>query len=156
VLPSSPGTPEALTVWDSSVLIPLILPRSKSTAIFSRLAAAGWVVAATPSIITEAREKLKTKEPLRKWLGLSDEDIAEFVDHILPALVRMYPGAMTAVGAVPADPDDDKVVAAAVESQSKYIVSEDHHLLSLRTYDGIRILSRDKFGVELDRLGVPK
>jgi predicted nucleic acid-binding protein len=88
-------------------------------------------------------------------LGLSDEDIAEFVDRVLPALVRIYPGTVTAVGAVAADPDDDAVVAAALESRARYIVSEDQHLVSLGNYEGIRVLSRDDFRDELDRLGVP-
>jgi putative PIN family toxin of toxin-antitoxin system len=144
-----------VTVWDSSVLTPLILPRSKSSALYARLDDAGWLVAATPAILQEVRQKLETKQTLRKWLGMCDHDIAEFVQNVLPALVRMYPGVVTATGAVPADPDDDVVVAAALESQAKYIVSEDRHLVNLRTYAGIQILSRDAFRAELDRLGVP-
>lgn len=143
------------TVWDSSVLIPLILPQSKSAALYSRLDSAGWPVAATPAILKEVREKLQTKPSLQRWLNLTDEDIAQFVDIVLPALVQLYPGIVTAAGAVPADPDDDIIVAAAVESRAKYIVSEDQHLLSLGNYAGIKILSRDAFRDELDRLGIP-
>ncbi|MEX0802241.1 MAG: PIN domain-containing protein, partial [Candidatus Binatia bacterium] len=73
---------------------------------------------------------------------------------VLPALVRLYPGTVTAAGAVPADPDDDIIVAAAVESQAKYIVTEDQHLLRLGNYAGIKILSRDDVRDELDRLRV--
>jgi len=142
-------------VWDSSVLIPLILPRSKSSALLSRLTDAGWFVAATPTILQEVREKLETKPSLRSWLGLDDGDISEFVETVLPALLRMYPGVVNAAGAVPADPDDDAIVAAALESQAKYIVSEDRHLLKLAEYAGVKILSRDGFRDELDRLGVP-
>ena len=142
-------------VWDSSVLIPLILPRSKSTALFSRLTDAGWLIAATPAILQEVREKLETKPSLKSWLGLDDRDISEFVENILPALLRVYPGVVTATGAVPADPDDDMVVAAALESQAKYIVTEDRHLLNLTEFAGIKIVSRDAFREELDRLGVP-
>lgn len=152
---ANPEIPQEVTVWDSNVLIPLILPRSKSTALYSRIDAAGWIVAATPAILGEAREKLQSKPSLRQWLALSDEDIAEFVNNILPSLVRMYPGAITTAGAVPADPDDDMVIAAALESQAKYIVSEDQHLLTLRVHQSIIILSRDEFAMELNRLGVP-
>ena len=144
-----------VTVWDSSALIPLILPQSKSSALYSRLDNAGWIIAATPAILEEVREKLKTKPSLRRWLCLDDEDIAEFVGNVLPALVRIYPGIVVAAGAVPADPDDDVIVAAALESQAKYIISEDQHLLNLGKYAGITIFSRDALRVELDRLGVP-
>jgi predicted nucleic acid-binding protein len=43
------------------------------------------------------------------------------------------PGIQQAVGAVPADPQDDMIVAAALESQAEYIVSEDKHLLALKS-----------------------
>lgn len=141
-------------VWDSSVLIPLILPRSKSTALYQRLDDAGWFIAATPAILGEIKEKLETKASLRKWLNLDDEAIGLFVDDVLPALVRIYPGLVTAIGAIPDDPDDDAVVAAAIESQSNYIVSEDRHLLNLRKYQQIEIFGRDDFQIELSRLGV--
>jgi putative PIN family toxin of toxin-antitoxin system len=144
-----------IVVWDTSVLIPLILPQSKSSALFSRLDNAGWIIAATPAILQEVRQKLQTKPALRKWLALNDADIAEFVDNVLPALVRLYPGTVTAAGAVPADPDDDVVVAAPLESLADYIVSEDLHLLKLGRYAEITILSRDAFREELNRLGVP-
>jgi putative PIN family toxin of toxin-antitoxin system len=144
-----------IVVWDTSVLIPLILPKSKSFALFSRIERAGWTIAATPAILEEVRKKLQTKPALKKWLALSDADIAEFVDHVLPALLRIYPGVVTATGVVTADPDDDVIVAAALESHADYLVSEDKHLLQLGQYSGITILNRDAFRDELNRLGVP-
>jgi predicted nucleic acid-binding protein len=47
------------------------------------------------------------------------------------------------------------IIAAALESQASYIVSEDKHLLDLKSYHGIKILNRHDFSLELDRLGVP-
>jgi predicted nucleic acid-binding protein len=143
-----------IIVWDSSVLIPLVLPRSKSSALYARLDRAGWSVAATPAILHEVREKLETKPTLRRWLDLSDAEIASFANSVLPALVRIYPGIVTATGSVPTDANDDHIIAATIESQSKYIVTEDRHLLSLSIYGQIQILSRDAFRNELDRLGV--
>ena len=52
-------------------------------------------------------------------------------------------------------PWDDVVVAAAIESHAKYIVTEDRHLLDLINYAGVKILNRDAFRIELNRLGVP-
>jgi putative PIN family toxin of toxin-antitoxin system len=137
------------------VSIPLILPQSKSYRLYKRLNSAGWVVAANPSILDEVQEKLKTKETLRRWLGLEESMIEEFVQRILPSLVRVYPGIVSMSGAVLADPGDDHVVAAAVESNADYILTEDKHLLDLRSYQSIRIMCRGDFTLELDRLGVP-
>jgi putative PIN family toxin of toxin-antitoxin system len=39
------------------------------------------------------------------------------------------------------DPDDDEVLACAIAANAKVIVSGDSHLLDLKTYQDIRILS---------------
>jgi putative PIN family toxin of toxin-antitoxin system len=144
-----------IVVWDSSVLIPLILPQSKSYHLYKRLNSAGWVIAANAAILGEVREKLETKETLRRWLGLDESTIEEFVQQILPGLVRVYPGIVSISGAVLADPEDDHVIAAVVESNADYILTEDKHLLDLRIYQSTAIMTRDEFALELDRLGVP-
>jgi putative PIN family toxin of toxin-antitoxin system len=41
---------------------------------------------------------------------------------------------------VPEDPDDDHVIAATMAGQADFIASGDRHLLSLGTYQAIRIL----------------
>lgn len=144
-----------VVVFDTNVLIPLILPASRSTRLFSRLEAAGWRVALSPQILAEVADKLRTREPLRRWLKGSDQEIEEFLAQ-LPTTVRLIPGNETAAGAVPADPKDDMIIAAAVESGASYIVSEDHHLRDLKEYQGIKILGLDEFTAELERLGVAK
>lgn len=145
-----------VVVFDSSVLIPLILEASRSTRLLLRLEAAGWHVVASPQILRETREKMKTKQSLRRWLKLSDAEIDQFFDVVLPGKTRIVAGVEQALGAVPADPKDDMIIAAALESQASYIVSEDKHLLELKTYQGITILNREQFVAELDRLGVPQ
>ena len=147
--------PEAgVVVFDSNVLIPLILPASLSVRLFSRLRTGGWHVAVTPQILAEVRQKMETKQPLRDWLGLTDAEIGNFLDHDLLGKTRMVAGIRQAHGAVPADPNDDKIIAAALESHASYILSEDRHLLDLGDYQGINILNRVDFAAELDRLGV--
>lgn len=142
-----------IVVFDSNVLIPMILGASKSARLFSRLEAAGHEVAASPQILREVREKMLTSQSLRKWLEAPDEEILDFLDG-LPTDCTIVPGLFNAHGAVPADPKDDKIVAAAIEAKADYIVSEDKHLLNLRAYQGIPIMNRTEFAAELDRLGI--
>lgn len=52
---------------------------------------------------------------------------------------------------VPADPDDNKFVECAVVSHASVIVSGDAHLLELREYEGIPILSPADFLARLGR-----
>jgi putative PIN family toxin of toxin-antitoxin system len=145
-----------VVVFDANVLITLILPASQSTRLFQRLDAAGWEVAASPQLLAEAADKLRTKATLRRWVNLSDQDIEEFLTDTLLDSVSLVPGIRQAIGAVPRDPKDDIIIAAAVEAEASFIVSEDKHLLDLKTYAGITIMNREQFAAELDRLGVPQ
>ena len=43
------------------------------------------------------------------------------------------------------DPDDDRILACALAAKAAFIVSGDTHLLHLRNYAGIRIVSPAQF-----------
>ena len=146
--------PNTIVVFDSNVLIPLILSASLSTRLFYRLDAAGWELAATPQLLAEVADKLRTKQSLRKWLAATDDDIEDFIQVRLANMLTMKRGGRQAHGAVPTDPKDDMVIAAALEAAASYIISEDKHLLDLKEYQGVTIMNRDDFMAELDRLGV--
>jgi putative PIN family toxin of toxin-antitoxin system len=145
---------QLVVVFDTNVLIPMLIPASRSARLFARLLEVGAHVAVTPQILAEVEEKLSTKPSLRKWLGVSDDDIRAFLDG-LTVICRVISGVVQAHGAVPADPKDDIIIAAALEADAEFIVSEDHHLLALGDYQGIRILNRDGLMAELDRIGLP-
>lgn len=147
--------PSSIVVFDSNVLIPLILTASRSTRLFYRLDAAGWQLAATPQLLAEVEDKLRSKKSLRAWLKTTDDDIDDFVNVRLRNMVNMKPGHRQAHGAVPADPKDDIIIAAALEAGAAYLISEDKHLLDLGSYQNVKIMSREQFETELDRLGVP-
>jgi len=48
-----------------------------------------------------------------------------------------------------ADPDDDAVIACAVTTGSEVIVSGDSHLLDLKQYQTIRIITAAEFVAEM-------
>jgi len=49
------------------------------------------------------------------------------------------------LNAVPADPDDSRILECAVEASAQAIVSGDHDLLALQTYNSIRIVTPRQF-----------
>ncbi len=49
------------------------------------------------------------------------------------------------VEVVKEDPDDDKVIECAIESGSEYILTYDKHLLKLKEFRGIKIITPDEF-----------
>jgi putative PIN family toxin of toxin-antitoxin system len=47
--------------------------------------------------------------------------------------------------AIREDPDDNMFLDAAVESQAEYLITGDSHLLKLKTFKGIKIISPEHF-----------
>jgi predicted nucleic acid-binding protein len=45
------------------------------------------------------------------------------------------------IHAVAADPDDNKYIEAAVEGLAQFVVTGDKHLLTLKSYENIRIVT---------------
>ncbi len=74
-----------------------------------------------------------------------DPEIHEFLTKP-PTVTRAMSGSEIATGAIPADPKDDMVIAAAIESGASYIVSEDQYLRDLVDYLGIEIIGLDASG----------
>jgi predicted nucleic acid-binding protein len=143
-----------IVVFDTDVLIPMILPASRSARLFARLEAAGHKVAISEPILDEVREKLLEDADVRDWLELPEQDLLAYVAD-LPKLCVLTSGSVVVAGVVKDDPDDDKILACAQESGASYIVSEDRHLRKLKEWEGIKIMNRTEFMAELDRLGVP-
>ncbi len=63
-----------------------------------------------------------------------DEALRQFLD----GAEVVEPAAVLRV--VPDDPEDDKLIATALEANAGFIITNDHHLLSLDPYGQIRIL----------------
>ncbi len=138
-------------VFDTSALIPLALPRSLSTRLFDRLLDGGHVIVVSPSILEELEDKLLGSRSVRRWLAISDEDARAFLEW-LPETCLVVSGEVEIHGEVPDDPDDDYILAAALEGGAQYVVTEDKHLLRLGTWRGIAIVTRAGLMAELDRL----
>jgi putative PIN family toxin of toxin-antitoxin system len=151
--PSGAAPHRLVVVFDTNVVITLSIAASRATHLVGRLQAGGQRVAVSPQILAEVGDKMRTRPSLRKWLRLTDEESEGYL-HSLPKLMDVTAGLETAAGAVPADPKDDMIIAAAIESGATYVVSEYHHLRDLKEYQGIKILGIDEFKAELDGLGV--
>ncbi len=51
----------------------------------------------------------------------------------------------TKIKVVKDDPEDDKFVETAVEGDAYFIVTQDKHLLKLKDYQGIKIITPEEF-----------
>ena len=75
------------------------------------------------------------------------------LQHVLPVVWRM--GELVVpqitVHAVRDDPDDDRILECALASDADFVVSGDRHLLALRRYKSISIVSPREFaGLRLE------
>jgi putative PIN family toxin of toxin-antitoxin system len=98
----------------------------------------------SPDIITETLATLIASERMQARYAYNPAMAIEFCDNLRTA-ITMIINPPPIPGAVPRDPDDDKIVACAVAAGVEYLVSRDHDLLSLGTYAGITIIAPEEF-----------
>ena len=103
-----------------------------------RIARAGTIDGDTcRELLDELVEKLQSK------LSFTSQQTLDTVADLLTFLLVPITGNLKAV---PADPDDDKVLECAVTVGATHIVTRDRrHLLPLRTFQGIPILTAADF-----------
>jgi putative PIN family toxin of toxin-antitoxin system len=80
---------------------------------------------------------------LRKLHRRTPKEISEFVKRVV-RVSFIVPGT-TKIQEIKDDPADNKYLSAAVEGRADVIVSGDHHLKDLKTFQGIRILDPSTF-----------
>jgi len=79
---------------------------------------------------------------LKRDFKYNDDETANIIEGILPFLILIDP--KTKVNIVKDDPDDNKIIECALESDSEYIITYDNHLLKLKEYKGIRIIKPEE------------
>ena len=89
-------------------------------------------------LVTELHEVLAYPKFANR-LSAKDDSVDRCVGRYM-AIANLTPAAIIE-GAVTADPDDDHVIACALSARADAIVSGDAHLLNLKSYQGIRIIT---------------
>ena len=127
-----------VAVFDTNVLLSGVGWKGKPFQCLE-LARAGVVDGATcRELLDELAEKLQAK------LSFSAEQSLQTLAELLTFL-RVVP-ITGQLKAVPADPDDDKVVECAVVAGATHIVTGDRrHLLPLGSFQGIQVISPADF-----------
>jgi uncharacterized protein len=135
--------PEVLTaVIDSTVLVSAFLTEGGVSAALLRCASEGvFLVFLSEDIVTETEHTLAYPR-IRERYDYTDDNVADFLNRLRVAatLVDELPH-LTVVR----DPNDDMVIATAVQAQAAYIVTRDNDLLSLQQYEDITIISPETF-----------
>lgn len=96
-----------------------------------------------PAMIEELTSALSYEkfQPRLRQLDLTQADLLTYVMSIASVFDAYREGPAI----VEADPDDDVFLHCATISEASYVVSGDHHLLNLKVYAGIPILTIREF-----------
>ncbi len=102
-----------------------------------------FILITCQAILSEVGEVLHRPHIRNKYRGITEETITALVSH-LKEFTIVTPGKLN-LHVVSADPEDDQVLACAVEGEADYVVTGDPHLQDLKTYEGIRIVTPREF-----------
>jgi len=115
------------SMWDNSVAHRLLLKLIENNA----------KIYTTKEILEEFSKVLK------RDFKYNDEEVTEMVNIVLSFISLVV--IKNKINAVKEDPDDDKIIECAIESNSEYILTYDNHLLKIKEYKGVKILRPEEF-----------
>ncbi len=125
-------------VFDTNVIVSAFLsPQGVPSEIVKLWRQGVFDVVVSREMLDEYRRVL-SRSTIRMRHGMTDSEIAAVIAGFEEVAILVTPGTPDVV--IQGDPDDDKVIAAAVAGGAGYIVSGDAHLIDLREHRGIPIL----------------
>lgn len=136
-------------VLDANVFVSAVLnPSSKPGHILELVRQNAVQLLVSPDILAEVKAVLLYPR-LRKLHRRSPIWIKTFIQE-LSDLAEVTPGDLV-VDAIKDDPSDNIYLACAVEGKADFVVSGDHHLKNLKTYQRIGIVDPATLLTVLDR-----
>ena len=130
-------------VCDTNVLVSAIVYGGRPREVLATLITGRTHGFLSPALAQEFREVLR-----RPKFGLTEAQVDRICTALRDLLELVYPQEEALV--IKEDPNDNAVLACALEAGADCIVTGDHHLLDLGRYRSIEIVRPSEF---LDRLG---
>ena len=135
-------------VFDTNLLVSGFLSRDNPGGVsheLLRFAREGtFQLLLSPEIIAETLATLTGSERAQQRYGYTPTMAARFCNSLFAtATIVVDPPLLS--GAVPRDPDDDKIIACAAAADAQYLVTRDDDMLSLQEYGSTRIISPEEF-----------
>lgn len=126
-------------VLDTNVLVSsTLIEQGKPFKILKKAESGKIELFISPEIIQELEDVL-----LQDKIPFEKENVKEFVEKIISISTVVIPKEDFQV--INKDPEDNKILECAIEAGTNYIISGDPHLLDLKNFKGIKILSPDEF-----------
>ena len=124
-------------VLDNNVFISALFWKGAPYQIFKRILEGAILNFVSPQILAEIKERLLDK------FKLPPEKVKEFLEIIVFNSQLVYP--KKKLNIVKKDPKDNKILECTLEAKASFVISGDGHLLEIKKYKGIKILSPKEF-----------
>jgi putative PIN family toxin of toxin-antitoxin system len=134
-------------VVDTNILIRAIIkPEGTVGPILRRLAVAEYQLVYSRALLDELLEKLALPR-LRDKYRISDDAVADIVALLVLRAELVAPDFTLTICR---DPDDNRIIEAALAGRASCIVTGDEDLLVLKQYEGVEIIAPREFIARLD------
>ena len=124
-------------VFDTNIFISaFVIPGGKAEEVYLRVLRGDFDLCSSVAILTETAQKLREK------FGWPENQIVRLLQAIskVATVIKTRPHLH-----VLADEPDNRILECAVEAAADFIVTGDKHLLSLKNFQGIRIITLSNF-----------
>lgn len=112
-------------------------PKGNNAKVFAAANAARYQLLTSPLIIRELARVLRS---VLEW---QDERVHKAIRVVAQVAEIVVP--RTELNIITADSDDNRILECAVDGQADLIVSNDHHLLDLKSYQNIPVIAGPDF-----------
>ena len=124
-------------VLDTNVFISSLFWKGAPYQIFGKILEGAILNFVSPQILKELKERLLYK------FKLPPEKVKEYLETIVFNSKITYP--KKKLNVVKKDPSDNKIIECALEAKASFIISGDKHLLEIKRYKGIKIVTPGEF-----------
>ncbi len=124
-------------VFDTNILVSATFWEGNEAKLVEAVENSKIELCLSPQILNEFIEVIS-----RPKFGLVSSEVVASTEHI--ATIANFVVPTQRINQIIDDPDDNKILEAAVECKAQYIVSGDDHLLKLKNFEGIEIVKSGK------------
>jgi hypothetical protein len=130
-------------VLDANQLVSAFInPHGHPAKILSAWRDGRFELVVSPALLDET-EEVSNRRRLRKKHGKSATEVHEWITNIAQAAIMTND--VIELEVVEEDPDDDVILACALEGNAGYLVTGDSHLLNLKQFRGVRMVTAKQF-----------